>query len=305
MFYTYVWRDALGIPFYVGKGAGKRAYNTKNRPAAFKKIYDSGNCAVEIVDEFIHEAQAHALEVELIAKYRRREFGGLLINKTDGGEGQSGAVVSVATREHMRAVMTGRTFHESSLAKMSDYASNRTPEHQAKLTAAIHARSPDVYAKTAAANRGRKNTPESNARISAGRSGILHTEATKAKLSAANLGRKHSDETRAKMSANNAMLNPENRAKVSAGLKGRIASPQTRERISLAQRMKPPRVGFKGVFASRKRWAARIQGAIRTQVGTFDTPELAARAYDKAAYQAWGDQCYLNFPNDLSGAIAA
>lgn len=36
----------------------------------------------------------------------------------------------------------------------------------------------------------------------------------------------------------------------------------------------------------------------RTYLGHFSAPEAAARAYDAAAYAAWGTDCYLNFPEE-------
>jgi len=70
-FYTYIWRDTNGVPFYVGKGKAGRAFDVKRRSEQFKTKIEAGGCNVEIVDWFIHESQAHAHEVELIARYDR------------------------------------------------------------------------------------------------------------------------------------------------------------------------------------------------------------------------------------------
>lgn len=121
LFYTYVWRDATGTPFYVGKGGldcGKRAKKIISRSNEFKAIQEQGGCSVEIVDEFILESQAFAHESALIERYGRREFGGILVNKTDGGEGPVGAIRSAETR-----------------AKMSKSALNMTDDHRAKNSA--------------------------------------------------------------------------------------------------------------------------------------------------------------------------
>lgn len=120
MYYTYVWRDANGTPFYVGKGKGRRAYNTtaSRRSADFLAVYAQGGCTVEIVDDFILESQAHAKEVELIERYGRREFGGLLINKTDGGEGMSGAVMSAESRSKQSKARIGIVFTEEHRANI-------------------------------------------------------------------------------------------------------------------------------------------------------------------------------------------
>lgn len=71
LFYTYIWRQRNGEPFYVGKGTGD-THTANKRSKEFKEIYAQGGCVVEIVDWFIHESQAHANEVELIARQRTR-----------------------------------------------------------------------------------------------------------------------------------------------------------------------------------------------------------------------------------------
>ena len=60
--------------------------------------------------------------------------------------------------------------------------------------------------------------------------------------------------------------------------------------------------GFKGVgwHEIRKRWRARVMcnGKSRS-LGYFDNPEEAARAYDSAARELFGEFARLNFPEEI------
>ena len=62
--------------------------------------------------------------------------------------------------------------------------------------------------------------------------------------------------------------------------------------------------GFRGVSCGRGRrgWVAKIRvaGNLR-HLGRFPTPEAAARAWDRAAREAWGPLAYQNFPSGGGG----
>ena len=49
---------------------------------------------------------------------------------------------------------------------------------------------------------------------------------------------------------------------------------------------------YKGVKRNGPNWAARLSG---NHIGQFRTPKKAARAYDKAAREKWGEFAHTNF----------
>jgi len=89
--YVYVHiRASDHLPFYVGKGTGKRAWSSASRTRWWNSIRAKHGWIVEIVGRDLSEKEAHALEVRMIAQFRREGFP--LCNMTDGGEGRAGHV---------------------------------------------------------------------------------------------------------------------------------------------------------------------------------------------------------------------
>ena len=61
---------------------------------------------------------------------------------------------------------------------------------------------------------------------------------------------------------------------------------------------KPAASGYRGVYWSGRKWFAAISqnGHKIKSLGQFESKELAARAYDAAAWERWGEFASLNFP---------
>jgi hypothetical protein len=67
-YYVYLHKTKDGVPFYVGKGKGKRAYST-NRNADWLRFVDSiGDYDVEIPHSNLSEDKALEIEKNLIAE---------------------------------------------------------------------------------------------------------------------------------------------------------------------------------------------------------------------------------------------
>lgn len=153
-FYVYAYiRDKdsstskSGTPYYIGKGTGNRAFAKHYAPIPT----DKSN--IIFINQNLTEQQAHNLEIELIAKYGRKDLGtGILHNRTSGGEGISNP--SLATRE-----------------KLAYAKRNESPETKLKrsIAAKNRLRSPlseETKQKISNSNSGRKRSAETKEKMS-------------------------------------------------------------------------------------------------------------------------------------------
>jgi len=90
-YYVYIYLREDDTPYYVGKGCGKRAFKFSRRNIRRPPTDDK----INILVSNLTEQQAFEYEKYFIAKYGRKDKGtGVLHNKTDGGEGTSGTILT-------------------------------------------------------------------------------------------------------------------------------------------------------------------------------------------------------------------
>lgn len=126
-YYVYLYlRRSDNSPYYVGKGKGLR-YLSKNHGSI---SVPSDKAKICIVANRLFESESFLLERKLIALYGRKDLGtGILLNRTDGGDGVSGVIPWVRTdahREKIRQLNIGRKHTKETRIKIGlrDYSSS-------------------------------------------------------------------------------------------------------------------------------------------------------------------------------------
>lgn len=117
-FYVYVHRRISdNLPFYVGKGRGKRYNSTSGRNAWWKRTVQKHGFYSEIVFFNLTEEESFLLEIDTIKEFRY--FGYPLTNMTDGGEGSCGLKFTDAQRLNIAAGLQKKRYQNKIRGKRS------------------------------------------------------------------------------------------------------------------------------------------------------------------------------------------
>ncbi len=115
-YYTYAYLREDKTPYYIGKGKGKRIYSKQKY---IKPPKDKSR--VIYLKQNLTEEQAFKHEIYMISVFGRKDLGtGILHNRTNGGDGVSGAIVSEETRKKISVANKGKTHSEEHIRKLSE-----------------------------------------------------------------------------------------------------------------------------------------------------------------------------------------
>ena len=136
-FYTYAYLREDRTPYYIGKGKDDRAYN-KNRKN-IKPPKDKSK--ILILKNNLTEEEAFNHEIYMISVFGRKDLRtGILHNKTNGGDGASGAIRSKETKNKLSKALSGKN--------NPFYGKTLSQETKDKISKALSGENHPFYGKT-------------------------------------------------------------------------------------------------------------------------------------------------------------
>jgi len=170
-YYTYAYLREDRTPYYIGKGTGKRIYSKRKyiKPPKDK-------LRIIFLKKNLTEEEAFRHEIYMIDVFGRKDLGtGILHNRTDGGEGLSGAIRSDETRR-----------------KIGDANKNPSEETRKRMSesAKVKIFSEETRKRMGEAKKGKNRSEETRKKISVANKDKTLSKETRRKLSVAKKGMK-------------------------------------------------------------------------------------------------------------------
>jgi hypothetical protein len=163
-FYTYAYLREDRTPYYVGKGCSDRVY--RRNKCEIKPPKD--RLRIIFLKQNLTEEEAFKHEIYMISVFGRKDLGtGILCNRSDGGEGSSGAIRSQEFKRKLSKANMGEN--------NPNYGKSTSEETRKKQSTAMKGKNNHFYGKS-------------------------HPEEIRKKLSEVNKGKSPSEETRKKQS---------------------------------------------------------------------------------------------------------
>ena len=190
-YYTYAFLREDRTPYYIGKGKGNRAYRSRDK--GIKPPKDKSK--ILILKQNLTEEESFRHEVYMIAVFGRKDLGtGILHNRTNGGDGVSGAVVSDETRRKKSEALKGKPRSKEIRRKISEAHKGKTHSEKSRRkmsdTRKGKTHSEETKRKQSEAKKGKTFSEEHKRKLSESQKGKSRSEESKRKLSEANKGRK-------------------------------------------------------------------------------------------------------------------
>lgn len=139
-FYTYAYLRENGTPYYIGKGSGKRAFSKRYRGAKLPK----DKSKIIFLKQNLTEEEAFNHEKYMIHVFGRKDLEtGILHNRTNGGDGSSGAIRSFEFKMNLSIINKNKTLsneHKEKLRKANigknnpNYGKSASPETKEKMS---------------------------------------------------------------------------------------------------------------------------------------------------------------------------
>lgn len=118
-YYTYAYLREDRTPYYIGKGQGNRAYVKRYGKGRAKRPKNLNN--IILLKQNLTEAESFRHEIYMIDVLGRKDLGtGILHNRTDGGEGGSGVIMSDDRKSKISKKLKHRVFTLEHRKKLSD-----------------------------------------------------------------------------------------------------------------------------------------------------------------------------------------
>ncbi len=178
-YYTYAYLREDKTPYYIGKGQGRRIYQTIGKPCN-KPPKDR----IIFLKQNLTEEEAFKHEIYMIAVFGRKDLGtGILHNRSDGGEGSSNP--SEETRKKMSESKKGKKHSAETRKKHSENCKGSKNHFYGKY------HTEETKEKLKEINVGKNLSEETKLKISKSGTGRILSEETRKNISESKKGEKN------------------------------------------------------------------------------------------------------------------